>query len=1451
MEGAEGAEQIERLIAGGYSDEAIQSFISEQAYRLHAGGFSQEQISAYFGRPPIDEAPMRELARGMIEANRPDVEVQPKTAEGMAEAYHAGFQQSVRGLMQREKLPDLYLSEDPSLAEHIASAIGMIWGDAPAIASGAAITGLGTSGIMALPGGFGAPMAMRKMLMEKYEKGEVRSVREFWERFGVVMLEEFKGLTLGLSVAGAGYYGGLTGAMLKARYAALPGATPAITATASEIAALTTVGHGLEGEIPSWKDFVVTSAVIVPIKAAVKTPFAIKDTAGRLRTIYARTGRKPADVVRDSEVDPSIIDDLHSSNQEVPRAYRAEDAQPAAKPEAQPIPAEAQRATGPIPEQARALLGIEEGTPTRALVIGRRTVSAKRGESPDQTLVRMRRAMEEDAGEVSARVAEGVREVMGKVSSVIDRGATREATIRALREATDEDVQAIGERISNEARQLVEQHVENNQGGPITVEQLAETTKELSRRIYIELGALAEEKVEGVVQTIDISGNEQVISFARRVVEDTVRMEEHAQASRLVEEARAESARSGRAPQEELERLLNARFAPPAGPRRSDDEALNAVLDRISIGGKGPRQTLGDYLFDFRKNWIDQLHPLKEVVDAMAEGRDLEIVENAYELARLHVGVSSKGNHFLEYSPFEFGTFERVGRPLKEVLRPIQDDVEAFRGYLVSKRAIELAEREKPIETGLDLQEARSVVVNYGGKFEPVRLELLEYQTHVLRYLKDSGLIGDEAFEAMQRENLSYVPLYRHMERSGGLGASRGLRTKQPIMRIKGGEQEIVDPLESIIKNTYLFITLAERNEIAGALVKLAETSDRGAEFATKVKRKARPIKLTEQEITKWLEENEGGIFTEMADPPTIFRADSITPSRSQIAYFRNGVREVWDVDPKIAEVFNGLDASQARILTRFLTAPTRLLRAGAVLAPEFMLRNPLRDQFSAYIFSEAGYKPMTDWARGIVHLARKSELYQEWLRSGGPQSELVALDRLYLQKGTRQILEQTRVFGSIFNVLKSPIEALAIMSQAAEQGTRIGEFARARGVRGWSKARIEQEMRARGATKEEIMRGGFLSREVSLDFGRIGAKARVMNSITAFFNAQVQGASKTIRAFVDHPTRSFTRVIGSITIPSILLRVLNEDEEGFHELNPMIRDLTWPFALYWGGKVHWFCIPKPFELGLIFGTGAERIVDYILKRDRDAFKDLARVLFEGATPALIPTATVPLIEIFANQSLFWNRPLIPRQKMNWLPEYQSYPYTTELTKAIGRGIATLPGMKRNVLASPAIIDSLVSNWSGGLGRHILRLGDKGLREAGILPDPPRPEWTMADMPFIKAFALRYPSASAESIQRFYENYAEQRQYLTTIRGLASEGEAEFALRELKLYGPRFVDLEREYQALSAMKKTVYYVWKSPFLSPEEQQASIERLYLAMIAIAQDGNKKFDMARRMEAKRDN
>lgn len=103
------------------------------------------------------------------------------------------------------------------------------------------------------------------------------------------------------------------------------------------------------------------------------------------------------------------------------------------------------------------------------------------------------------------------------------------------------------------------------------------------------------------------------------------------------------------------------------------------------------------------------------------------------------------------------------------------------------------------------------------------------------------------------------------------------------------------------------------------------------------------------------------------------------------------------EVPPEVAGAIKATNAENVNAVLKILAVPARTLRAGAVLAPDFLLRNLARDQISAYLQSRSGYVPVLDAVRGAFSLVKKDADFQNWLKSGGANAAMVALDRAYL----------------------------------------------------------------------------------------------------------------------------------------------------------------------------------------------------------------------------------------------------------------------------------------------------------------------------------------------------------------------------------------------------------------------------------------------------------------------
>jgi Large polyvalent protein associated domain 38/ADP-Ribosyltransferase in polyvalent proteins len=844
-------------------------------------------------------------------------------------------------------------------------------------------------------------------------------------------------------------------------------------------------------------------------------------------------------------------------------------------------------------------------------------------------------------------------------------------------------------------------------------------------------------------------------------------------------------------------------------PTVSNDE--QAILDRISQDEqKRPPLTL-DQIY---RTVIDDLNPIKGVAP------------EAYQTMRLVRGVYGKVDQFLKYGTFDFRSYVTNGESLNDILDPIKNELDQFRAYMVSRRAVEQEAKGKA--TGMPLAEANAVIHANDAKFRPVFQRLVDYQDRVLNYLRDAGVVSLEAYDAIKEANKSYVPFFRLMEDdpNGPIGSSKNL--KNPIKTFKGSEKIVIDPIESIIKNTYLYVELAERNAANRELVDEIEANPELEGLVTKVPTPMRPIEVTEEETAKFLEEN--GLNPTDANAFTIFRPNHVPLKDTEFVLYRDGKREIYETTRDIAGAVRSLDKESISLWMKILSKPASLLRAGATLSPDFPIRNVMRDQVSAFVFSQDGYKPYLDLVRGAASLIKKDADFQNWLKSGGANSAMVSIDRHYIQENVFKLNRDVHFMDKVWNVAKSPIEFLRISSELLENATRLGEFKRA----------------SEGAqSKEELQSAGFQSREITLDFARAGTQSRALNMISAFYNAQLQGVDRAVRAFKDDPVPTLAKVGVSITLPSVLLWMANHDDPRWKEIPTWQRDLFWIVMT----KDHIYRIPKPFELGVLFGSAVEHALDGIAgQADKKGVTEFLKTAAFGLFPNPMPTAASPIFEQITNHSFLSGHDLVPARLEKLLPEFRYTDYTTETAKFLGHVFGVVPGLKDNSITAPMIMENYVRQWTGGLGNYALQLGDAALRKAGLLPDPVQPAKSLAELPVIKAFMIRYPSASAESLAKFQEDYAKRKMNLDTVKMLASSGDIKAIMLMSRLNPSDLVTLDGVNKAISDHTQLIHMINKMDIepgqkddekardaLATQKRQL-IDGAYNNMIEMARMGN---------------
>lgn len=694
---------------------------------------------------------------------------------------------------------------------------------------------------------------------------------------------------------------------------------------------------------------------------------------------------------------------------------------------------------------------------------------------------------------------------------------------------------------------------------------------------------------------------------------------------------------------------------------------------------------------------VDELNPLKDLVEQVERetGEKISFDDNPYMQAWLARGWVGKAETLLEH-----GVPEYKIPAFKDILKDIgKNEHKDFSAYLVALHDLDLHKNKQ--KATFEYTEDAAVLGRHAGneRFQKAAKEIYKYQDYLLKMLVKEGMLTAKAYHTMRKMYPHYIPFFRDMSDvnmqsflSGGNGF---IDVSSPVKRLKGSTRDIIDPLESIVKNTFQFYNAVERNHVGRTFAKLADKQGVG-QIVERVKGdKAK----TDNTFNVW----------------------------------ENGEKVTYETTPELIETMRMLDKEKSNMLVKVFSYPANWLRAGATLSPEFILRNPVRDMIGAAIYSKHGFIPIVDTFKGLSMYLKKGQAYWEYKKSGAAHAAMVSLDRDYLGGQLRDIMKRESKFTKL---IKNPIEALRAMSEATEMATRLAEYDNARkGYTGLGNRLFGKERKPLSAREAALE-----SRDITLDFSRRGTHTKKFNQAVAFFNATIQGADKMARAFKEDPRGMTVKTMLYITLPSVMLWYMNKDDERYQEIPQWEKDTFWIIP----GKENMYKIPKPFEAGILFGTAFERMLQYMDDENNGrksvGFKGFGERVYDSFMPSFMPTAVIPIYEAMSNHSLFRQRNIIPQSQENLPARLQYGANTSEVAKFVGDKI--------NV--SPYIVDNTIRGYGGGLAG----LGLSGIDAvSGAKENNASKKWYEA--PGLRGFTAA-PYQSSNSVQRVYDDYKEQ-----------------------------------------------------------------------------------------------
>lgn len=836
---------------------------------------------------------------------------------------------------------------------------------------------------------------------------------------------------------------------------------------------------------------------------------------------------------------------------------------------------------------------------------------------------------------------------------------------------------------------------------------------------------------------------------------------------------------------------------------------------------KHPKEWLHTHFDKFYTNWVDDKHIFAKVV-ARAEaelGRKLAYDYDVHKQAQMAINVaSSRALLFLTGGKGVEETYKVLNKvyghaitknvTMKDIMDALnkvsKEDVsktgadnayDALGNYLIAMRTEELEKHYHDAyarSAGFDEEGTREIIQNTPESIKKIAQMYWDINTNIVNILQQQGLISKDLAGKL-RKYKHYCPMYRDMsdgitdmdEMIGTIGVfNKGggyANVSNGIKRIEGGgKRPILDPITSLSQMAVSMISKCERNNVAKTFVKL------GQDFS--------------------------GLGDVVVRDPTLKHAD---PTAFAFTVWQNGEQVVYRTTPEIYDALTNNDAQTNRFTIKMASSIAHTLRTGATISPSFIVRNLLRDTMSATVNSKTGfYLPFVNNVRGAWKLHFDKEFSAEYHASGASMSTYLRADADSSRDLTKELLGHK--YDSYPVIVKQVRQLISWawhnyekFGNLIEDSTRAGEFRRAR-KQGLS-----------------IDQAGQLAREITLDFSRHGKKGQIVNKYVPFFNATIQGTDKFIRTFKDNPMRAILNTVIWIILPSLGLWAINHDDDWYKELDENTKYTNWAIPL--PGGTH-LLIPKPQEVGILFGSGIEAVLNQMTGTDPHGMKEWARQYAEVMTPSLYPAVVRPLIEWMTNYSFWTGRNLVPASLQKAPSEMQFTSYTSELAKSLGD-----TWLAKSIKLSPIAIDNWISGWFGSAGRFIANMLNDPISYVRGNSRPSEPAKYWYEMPVIGSF-VRQNGQNSEYVNRMYEIQKDMNDdYERSDAGKQRKGKKSSSNKPKELK-----QVDTAVSSVSKLNKEIKTIRNDPKKDPDRKRQEIDQRRTKINDLAKKVVLKFD-----------
>lgn len=849
-------------------------------------------------------------------------------------------------------------------------------------------------------------------------------------------------------------------------------------------------------------------------------------------------------------------------------------------------------------------------------------------------------------------------------------------------------------------------------------------------------------------------------------------------------------------------------------PAKTADEAVDAVLARKGEAEEPEQPSYKDRVTDaIEKGTSKYLDYTNEVDDPETK-----------KLMRLHNAVSDKVMQALTSHTTDFETGnpngEGVFTPIDEYQKATGDTgLKNFEAYWRSEHSLWLSEKRGIEQPGLRENDLK--VVEAHPEVGPYVERVVAAKNRVLDYLADSGRMSKESAENIKEANPFHISMKKLIEPDPLTGKTP--YSSREIKTIGDSDLKFKEPILQTAKDIQNMIHLAHETEANNTYVE--------------------------------------NMFEDGAHEDVIRKSETQNglPGDSQIAGYVDGKRTLYDVKPEVADALKRMQGNGPALgaWVNMLKPFATMLRMGTVENPLFAIRHSWRNQISGATYSATGLKPFQALFQYGMEYMGGGDSVKQFVRDGGATNAISPISEDYINDTVFKLNKQAPFMDKAWNAVKSPLALSHWMVKTNDNIVRFAEYSRSLDA---------------GASRSD---SALSARDVLPDIQKAGLQKSALHSLVPFLNVHMQGMSRMVEETATNPYGFVAKNLAYITVPSVILAAVNHGNDAIDDIpnwqkfnywttqipnwrpaNSLAEAMSvksaYPSNVRQDGDGKWqvndgsiIRMQKPFSAGIFFGSMFEASLDAWKKKDPGAFGDFLKVVGGSAVAEPIPAAVAPVVEQMTNRNFYTGQPIIRQSMENKVPEMQYDAYTSETAKILGKLTSFVPlikdiGPSDAKLSSPKIIDNYMHAWSGTLGQYAIDALDVGLKKAGLAPDVVKPTDRLSDVPFVKEFMIRYPSARPQSVSDFEDRYKQADRVAQSIKMMMKQGNIKEAVDLQNHYQVNMARLTGVDKAIQNMNAGIQKVNQAPDIDPVQKRQLIDSMMYQMTSMAKEGNTLMD-----------